>query len=179
MWKKDEDFAPAPPPAAPAPAPAAAPAAPPPSEPRRERAAIGASISVVGDLSGEEDLVVHGRVEGKIELNQYAVTIGKTGRVKADVYGKMIVVEGEVEGNLHAGEQILIRKSGVVRGNLSAARVTLEDGCRFKGSIDMESPQASERVKPAPMRAAEPAPKPAAAPAAATPAPNRPEIARV
>jgi cytoskeletal protein CcmA (bactofilin family) len=117
-----------------------------PIEPRREGATIGPSISIKGDLSGEEDLVIQGRVEGKVDLKQNNVTIGKNGRVKADIYGKLISVEGEVEGNLHGMDQIIVRTSGNVRGNISAPRVTLEDGAKFKGSIDMD-PKATDRQR--------------------------------
>ncbi len=111
---------------------------PAPSSGRRERAVIGASISIQGDLSGEEDLTILGRVQGKIDVKGNSVTVGETGKVKADVYGKTIVVEGEVEGNLYGGDQIILRSSGSVHGNLTAPRVALEDGAQFKGSIDME-----------------------------------------
>jgi cytoskeletal protein CcmA (bactofilin family) len=114
----------------------------PPSRPSArsggERAIIGPSISIQGDVTGEEDLVVQGRVEGKIDLKQHNVTIGKDGRVKADIFGRLIQVEGEVRGNLFGDEQIVVAGSGQVEGNITAPRVTLEDGCRFKGSIDME-----------------------------------------
>lgn len=109
-----------------------------------ERAVIGPSISIHGDVTGEEDLVVQGRVEGKIDLKQNNVTIGKDGRVKADIYGRVIEVEGEVRGNLFGDEQIMVAQSGQVVGNITAPRVTLADGCRFKGSIDME-PKSSGR----------------------------------
>jgi cytoskeletal protein CcmA (bactofilin family) len=113
------------------------------AEPRRGSATIGPSIRIKGDLSGEEDLVVEGKVDGKIELRQNAVTVGRSGRVRADIYGSTISVEGEVEGNLFADEQILVRASGKVLGNLTAPRVSLEDGAKFKGSIDMEPKQAT------------------------------------
>ncbi len=106
---------------------------------RREPAVIGPSILVKGDLTGEEDLKVEGRVEGKIDFKQNRVTIAKSGRVKADVYGKLVMVEGEVEGKLFAQDQIIVRSSGSVRGSLSAPRVSIEDGARFKGTIDMDS----------------------------------------
>lgn len=108
-----------------------------------ERAIIGPSISIHGDVTGEEDLVVQGRIEGKIDLKQNNVTIGKDGRVKADIYGRLIQVEGEVRGNLFGDEQIVVATSGQVVGNITAPRVTLEDGCRFKGSIDMEPKRGS------------------------------------
>jgi len=114
------------------------PSGPPPRSRGGERAVIGPSISIQGDVTGEEDLVVQGRVEGKIDLKQHNVTIGKDGRVKADIYGRVIEVEGEVRGNLFGDEQIVVSQSGQVIGNITAPRVTLADGCRFKGSIDME-----------------------------------------
>jgi cytoskeletal protein CcmA (bactofilin family) len=61
--------------------------------------------------------------------------------VKADVFGKVVVVEGEVDGNVFAREQAILRQSGAIRGNITAPRVILEDGSRFKGSIDMEPPK--------------------------------------
>src|SRR6059036_1455782 len=121
-----------------------------PTEPRREGATIGPSITIKGDLSGDEDLMIQGRVEGKIDLKQNNITIGKNGRVKADVYGKVICIEGEVEGNLYGHDQIVVRNSGNVRGNITAPRVALEDGSRFKGSIDMEPRVADKQKQAAP-----------------------------
>ncbi len=129
-----------------------------PVDARRENATIGPSISIKGDLTGEEDLLIQGRVEGKVDLKQNNVTIGKNGRVKADIFGKLVTVEGEVEGNLFGQDQIIVRGTGDVRGNISAPRVSIEDGAKFKGSIDMgskpgEKPRAStapESKSPAP-----------------------------
>jgi cytoskeletal protein CcmA (bactofilin family) len=142
-WKRDDPPSPNPhphpEPAAPRPTVAPAPTAA-PEPPRRpsERATIGPSIYIKGDLAGEEDLVIEGRVEGRVDLKQHNVTIGKNGRVRADVFGRIVNVEGEVDGNVFAQEQAVLRQSGAVRGNITAPRVTLEDGSRFKGSIDME-----------------------------------------
>ena len=131
MWKKNE---PEPTPQQPI---INKPAAPQP-EPRGSRATIGSSIVIKGDLSGEEDLLVEGRVDGKIILKKNTVTVGKSGRVKADVHGSSIHVDGKVRGNLYGDTEIVIRASGNVEGNLVAPRVTLENGSQFKGSIDME-----------------------------------------
>jgi cytoskeletal protein CcmA (bactofilin family) len=101
---------------------------------------IGPSIEIKGNLSGGEDLLIEGRVEGKIELPQYSITIGTNGRIKADIRGRSLIVMGEVEGNLYGAEQIVLRQSSTVTGNLVAPRVSLEDGANFKGSIDMTKP---------------------------------------
>lgn len=106
---------------------------------------IGPSIVVRGEISGEEDLLVEGRVEGRIDLRQNAVTIGAKGQLAAEVIARVVLIDGEVDGNLTAEEQIVLRKSGRVRGDLCAPRVTIEDGARFKGSIDME-PKAARAV---------------------------------
>jgi cytoskeletal protein CcmA (bactofilin family) len=115
---------------------------------------IGSSISIQGDLSGEEDLTIHGRVDGKVDVKGNSVTIGESGRVKADVYGKTIIVEGQVDGNLFGGDQIILRSSGHVRGNLTAPRVALEDGAQFKGAIDMEPKRQARSAEPAAQAAA-------------------------
>src|SRR3954471_1848829 len=143
-WKRDDSPNPQPePPSPPRPMTAAAPPSPAAEPPRRptERATIGASIFIKGDLSGEEDLVIEGRVEGKVDLKQNNVTVGKNGKVKADVFGKVVTIEGEVTGNVFAREQAILRQSGSIHGNITAPRVILEDGSRFKGSIDMEPPK--------------------------------------
>lgn len=116
------------------------------TQPTREHALIGPSIEIKGNLTGGEDLFVEGRVEGKIELRQHSVTVGKSGRVKADIYGRTVVVMGEVDGNLFAEEQIVLRQASTVHGNLTAPRVTLEDGSQFKGSIDMSPKAAVESI---------------------------------
>src|SRR5262245_38497631 len=144
-WKKDE-FPQQPEPAAPPPPPRSSSGSN-PVETRKEGATIGPSISIKGDLSGGEDLIIQGQVEGKIDLKQNNVTVGKSGRIKADIYGRLITIEGEVEGNLYGEEQVLLRQSGSVRGNIVAPRVSLEDGSKFKGSIDME-PKSGEKLRP-------------------------------
>lgn len=102
-------------------------------------AVIGASITIKGDVSGDEDLVILGRVQGTVNLAQHNVTIGQSGKVKADVRGKMVIVEGEIEGDLKASEQIVLRNTAKVEGSISAPRVALEDGAVFRGGIEMDS----------------------------------------
>jgi len=143
IWKKPEgDDAPTP--ASYNPQPAPAPVSHHPAPARREHALIGPSIEIKGNLTGSEDLSIEGRVEGKIELQQNSITVGKNGRVRADIVGRVIVIMGEVDGNVYGEEQILLRQASVVQGNLFAPRVTLEDGARFKGTIDMAPRTAVE-----------------------------------
>ncbi len=100
---------------------------------------IGPSISIKGEITGEEDLTVQGQVEGAIELKKNNVTIGRTGRIKADVYGRSITIEGEVQGNLFGEERIVLQQSGSVRGDMKAPAINLEEGGKFKGNIAMDS----------------------------------------
>ena len=169
MWKREnEPNAPSPTPATPA-APSAAPRREPDPPPLRVaevssppassgRTLIGAGTIVRGEVAGEEDLLVEGRVEGKIDLRQNAVTVGAKGRLAAEVRARTILIDGEVDGNLNAEEQIVIRKSGRVRGDLTSPRVTIEDGARFKGAIDMEPKRP---VAPAVSSPSASAPRPA------------------
>ena len=110
-----------------------------PIEQLKEKAVIGPSILIKGEMTGEEDLMIQGRVEGRIDLKKNNITVGKTGRVKANIYGKIISIEGEVHGDLYGEDKIIVREAGLVRGNMTAPRVSLEDGAKFKGSIDMDS----------------------------------------
>ena len=99
---------------------------------------IGPSIVIKGTVSGDEDLLVHGRVEGSIDLGAHEVSVGESGRVTADINAKVVKIDGEVTGDITGNEKVVISKSGNVRGNIVAPRVTLEDGAVFKGSIDMD-----------------------------------------
>ncbi len=100
---------------------------------------IGRSITIKGDISGDEDLHIQGTVDGSVNLKEHNVTITPEGRVKADVHGRTITVQGHVEGDLFGGEQVILRPSCRVSGNITAPRVALEDGANFRGTIDMEA----------------------------------------
>jgi cytoskeletal protein CcmA (bactofilin family) len=109
---------------------------------------IGPSIVIKGEVSGEEDLLIQGKVEGKINLNGNQVSIGDSGEVCADVHAKVIQIDGKVTGDISASEKVIISKSGNVHGNIVAPRVTLEDGALFKGSIDMDPAGAASGKAP-------------------------------
>jgi cytoskeletal protein CcmA (bactofilin family) len=140
VWKKEEEQPVRPTVAtAASPEPARAPAA------RSTSATIGPSIVIRGEVSGSEDLLVQGRIDGSIALDEHSVTVGGGGRVKANISGRVITIEGEVEGDLVAQEQIVLRGSSKVLGDIKAPRVVLEDGASFRGLVDMGSPRASEK----------------------------------
>ena len=130
MWKKKEDENSK---------PESSPLGKSPMEQLKEQAIIGPSIRIKGTLSGKEDLLIQGRVEGRIDLKKNNITVGKSGRIKGDIYGKVISIEGEVQGNLFGEERIVLRQSGRVRGDMRAPAINLEEGAKFKGNIAMEA----------------------------------------
>lgn len=136
LWQKsDSEATPTPIPKAEAPH-VAAPAAK--RENRMEKLVnIGQSIAIKGELTGNEDLTIDGKVDGKILLKDHNLTIGPNGRISAEVHAKAVVVVGEVIGNITADDRVEVAPSGSVQGDLRAPRVILADGSRFKGSIDM------------------------------------------
>lgn len=104
----------------------------------RQAFAIGSTINIKGDVTGDEDLVILGHVEGRVDLKEHNVTIGPKGSVNANINAKQVVVEGILNGDITGEEKVVIRKTGNVLGNIISPRVTLEDGAMFKGSIEME-----------------------------------------
>ena len=121
-----------------------------PSSAGREHAMIGASIHIDGDLRGEEDLLIEGEVNGTVQLKNNSLTIGPQGKVRADVYAQSIIVDGYMEGDLYGSERVAIRKNAQVRGNVTSPRVSLEEGAKFKGAIDMEG-KAADKPRPLPV----------------------------
>ena len=103
-----------------------------------QMATIGPKIRFKGELVGEEDLLIQGQIDGTIDLKNHHLIVGDKGVIKADVIAKTITIEGTVEGDVFGQERIAIKSSSNVRGNLVGDRVTLEDGAKFKGSIDMD-----------------------------------------
>lgn len=105
---------------------------------RREAAVIGPSIHIDGTLTGEEDLLIEGHVTGTVQLQDHGLTIGAKGHVEADLYAYTVMVDGVVEGNLYGADRVAIRGSAKVRGNITAPRVSLDDGAWFRGAIEMD-----------------------------------------
>ncbi len=103
----------------------------------RRRSVIGSAIRIHGEVSGGQDLLVRGRVEGRISLPGHCLTVGREGRVKADLVAKVIRIDGHAAGSVQAEEQI--RVTGRAQGDLIAPQVILEEGCHYCGTVDTGS----------------------------------------
>ena len=118
-----------------------------PSAPRGQRAGvphaledittIGRGVVIEGNVKGGEDLVIDGKVDGMIELRQHVLTVGPTGRVKAELSAKSVVVLGKVNGRIQASERVSIGETGSVDGAISAPRLVMADGAQLQGRVDM------------------------------------------
>jgi cytoskeletal protein CcmA (bactofilin family) len=145
------------------------------AEPRGGAATIGKAVKVVGQIFSREDLYVDGEVEGTVEALEHKLTIGPNGTVRATIKAREVVALGAIHGNVEATDKIEIRKDAKLTGDIRTARIIIEDGAYFKGSIDIVKP---EPVK-APVKAQASAPAAQAASVASAPAaPSAPEIKR-
>jgi cytoskeletal protein CcmA (bactofilin family) len=104
----------------------------------RATARLGPSLHVKGEISGNEDLVIEGTVEGLVQLDERKLTVGAAAKLTADIIAREVVVYGTVKGNLRAKDRIEIKKDGSVNGDLTTARIMIEDGAYFKGSIEID-----------------------------------------
>jgi cytoskeletal protein CcmA (bactofilin family) len=101
-------------------------------------ARLGGSLHVKGEITGNEDLHIDGSVEGLVHLEDRKLTVGASAKLTADVIAREVVVYGNVKGNLRARDRIEIKKDGSVIGDLTTARIMIEDGAYFKGSIEID-----------------------------------------
>src|ERR1700687_3296366 len=128
------------------------------STPSGSTARLGASLHVKGEISGNEDLHIDGSVEGLVQLEDRKLTVGASAKLTADVVAREVVVYGSVKGNLRARDRIEIKKDGSVVGDLTTARIMIEDGAYFRVSIEIDRTGASSNEndldKPAYTRAA-------------------------
>ena len=158
------------------PAPPAAAARP--AEPTRELlhtsevATIGKSVIVKGELSGSEDLFVDGEVEGSIVLRGQSLTVGPNGRVRANVEARNVILHGRLDGNIHASDRVDLRKSASLTGDIATARISIEDGAYFKGTIDIQKPEPAPRLESRPQPASAPASAATSSASVASPSPQ-------
>jgi cytoskeletal protein CcmA (bactofilin family) len=103
----------------------------------KEPCLIGSKITIRGQISGSQDLVVEGRIEGKVALEN-RLTVEESGSVEADLEVADASVKGEVRGDLVASRSAVLHPTARVVGNIRAPRLVIEEGARFSGSVDMD-----------------------------------------
>jgi cytoskeletal protein CcmA (bactofilin family) len=144
-------------------------------ESRGGSATIGKAVKINGQIHSKEDLYVDGDVEGTVEAPEHKLTIGPNGTVHAAVKAREVVALGTIQGNVEAADRIEIKKDAKLVGDIRTARIIIEDGAYFKGSIDIVKPEPAKAAAPRPQQ--QPQAAPAAAPAHA-PAPAGPDARR-
>ena len=104
-----------------------------------DQATIGRTLVIKGEISGSESLYIDGKIEGKITMPESRVTIGRNGKVDASIQAREVVVMGKVTGNIECSDRVDIRAEGAVHGDISTARISVEDGAALKGGIQVRS----------------------------------------
>ena len=109
---------------------------------------IGAKVRIVGEITGDEDILIHGRFEGNIKVNR-KVTIAASGEVKGDIHGRSVVVGGRVHGQIHADERAELLACASVQGNVNAPKVVVAEGAQLQGNVAMsaDSPATPDQKK--------------------------------
>ena len=119
------------------PVPAAEPASRAPVAAGGDQATLGKGLFIKGEITGTESLFIDGKIEGRITLPGNRVTVGRNGQVASTITAREIVILGKVRGNIAASDRVDIRAEGALTGDVTAARISIEDGAFFKGGIDI------------------------------------------
>lgn len=114
--------------------------------PLNQHSTIGKSIIIKGEITASDPVYIYGCVEGLINAPAHRVTVGKEGRVKADITAREVVILGDVCGNLNSGDRVEIRSEGSLLGDLATKRIYIEDGAVLQGSVDIRKPSAKEKA---------------------------------
>jgi cytoskeletal protein CcmA (bactofilin family) len=104
----------------------------------RHLASLGSSLVIKGEITGTEDLQIDGKVDGPISLRGHQLTVGSTAQLTSEIHAGEVVVYGKVVGNLHARDRVDVKRDGSVIGDISTARISIEDGAHFKGRIEID-----------------------------------------
>jgi cytoskeletal protein CcmA (bactofilin family) len=98
---------------------------------------IGTGLKIRGDISGNSNLVIEGDVQGKVQMANGRVTVGATGRVRADIEAVEIFIDGDVQGNLKASDSVRLGATSHVQGSILTRRIAIDDGARLRGKVEM------------------------------------------
>ena len=124
----------------------------------RNVSVIGPTLIFKGELSADEDLIIEGQIEGTIAHHKKHLTVGKQGRVKADIHASSVIVLGQLIGDIHSEGVVSLARGADVKGDIFCGRIVMEDGARFVGRIDMgeaakpEVPREPAKVEPVPVQ---------------------------
>jgi len=110
-------------------------------------AVIGKSVQIRGEVKGNEDLIVEGLLEGTITLNEHKLTVGANARVTANVTARDVVVQGTLQGDIHAAGRVELRTGCHMNGDIRAARLSVEDNAVFSGKVELDGTAAGEAGK--------------------------------
>jgi cytoskeletal protein CcmA (bactofilin family) len=108
------------------------------STPARSQARLGSGLQIKGQITGTEDLQIDGKVDGPISLRGHELTVGPTAQLTSEIHARQVIVFGKVVGNLHARDRVDVKSDGSVIGDISTARISIEDGAQFKGRIEID-----------------------------------------
>jgi cytoskeletal protein CcmA (bactofilin family) len=104
----------------------------------RSSARLGASLQIKGHITGTEDLQIDGKIDGPITLRGHQLTVGSTAQLNSEIHAGEVIVYGKVVGNVHARERVDVKTDGSITGDISTARISIEDGAHFKGRIEID-----------------------------------------
>ncbi len=105
---------------------------------------MGQSVVIKGELNGGEDLTLDGRVEGKVSLPEHVLTVGPNAKLDAEIVAKVVIVLGNVKGNVTAREKFELRAGGTMEGGLTSPKVAMAEGATYNGKIEM--PKKAEKA---------------------------------
>jgi cytoskeletal protein CcmA (bactofilin family) len=108
----------------------------------RNSARIGAGLRIKGQISGAENLQVDGHVDGPITLRGHELLVGPAAHLASEIHAGDVIAYGKVVGNVHAEGRVDIKKDGSIIGDISCARISIEDGAHFKGRIEIDPGKA-------------------------------------
>ena len=104
----------------------------------RGSARLGSSLQIKGHITGTEDLQIDGKVDGPINLRGHGLTVGSAAQLTSEIHAREVIVFGKVIGNVHARDRVDVKSDGSVVGDISTARISIEDGAQFKGRIEID-----------------------------------------
>ncbi len=113
--------------------------------PVRGGARLGASIQIKGEVTGTEDLQIDGIVDGPIRLKGHELTVGAAAQLNSEIHAGDIIAYGKITGNVHARGRVDIKRDGSITGDISSARISIEDGAYFKGRIEIDPTKAANQ----------------------------------